>query len=105
MVKKHIPLIALLALVSFSGCQKDQWDDCFTSKGPTITQERCVEGFHTIELEDHIDLVLTEEEDCVVRVRAGQNLLGQIDTEVEGDVLHIRDRNTCNFVRSLPMAI
>ena len=105
MVNKHTTLIALLALLSFSGCQKDQWDDCFTSKGPTITQERCVDPFHTIELDDHVDLVLTEEEGCVLQVTAGQNLLGQVDTDVEDGVLHIRDRNSCNWVRSLPVAI
>ncbi len=95
-LKHAIPLCALLLL----GCEREQWDDCITSAGPMRSEERAVGDFHTIDLSDRVDLVIEERAFGTVSVEAGDNLLGQIITEVENGTLLVRNDMTCNWVRS-----
>lgn len=91
-------LIAVLLPLVFA-CGKDQWDDCITSTGPMQEEERTVEAFHTVLLQDRVDLLL-EERGASIAVQGGSNLLGQVRTEVVDGVLRIRDENRCRWVRS-----
>jgi hypothetical protein len=95
-MRTSIAVMALLLL----GCQREQWDDCITSTGSMTNEERSVPPYHTIELDDRIDLVLLPSSQGLITVTAGRNLLGQVRTEVEDGVLRISNENTCNWVRS-----
>jgi Putative auto-transporter adhesin, head GIN domain len=95
-LRKLIPLSVLL----LSGCQREQWDDCITSAGPMRDEERSVGDFHTIDLDDRVDLVIEERAFGSVSVEAGNNLLGQITTEVNDGILSVRNEMRCNWVRS-----
>jgi hypothetical protein len=92
-------ILVLLALV-LVGCEREQMDDCFTSSGPERTEVREVGGFRVVDLDDRIDLVLDDLPAGTVVVEAGRNLLEQVRTERDGDVLRVRNGNTCNWVRS-----
>ncbi|MBP7409310.1 MAG: DUF2807 domain-containing protein [Flavobacteriales bacterium] len=94
---KHTILLSALLLI---GCEQEQWDDCITSAGPTRNEERIVGDFHTIDLDDRVDLVIEERADGSVSVEAGVNLLGQITTEVSDGTLKVRNGMRCNWVRS-----
>lgn len=82
------------------GCQREQWDDCITSTGPTASEQRAVGGYHGIDLDDRIDLVLDPTTVGKVTITSGRNLLDQVRTEVVDGVLRISNGNTCNWVRS-----
>ena len=95
-LKRAIPLFALLLL----GCEREQWDDCITSAGSMRSEERIVGDFHTVDLDDRVDLVIEERTFGSVSVEAGSNLMGQIATEVSDGTLKIRNEMRCNWVRS-----
>ena len=97
-MKKQLA-IASLALLSFSGCRKELWDDCFTGTGDTVIDERTITGFTGIDISDRFDLVIVPDSVDRVIIETGERLLEQIRTEVEEGTLVIRDGNTCNWVR------
>ncbi len=67
---KHTILLCALLLI---GCEQEQWDDCITSAGPMRSEERIVGDFHTIDLDDRVDLVVIEERaDRFPGLRGGQ---------------------------------
>jgi hypothetical protein len=100
MVMRWSHTIVLLSLVLLAGCGKEQWDDCITSAGPIRTEERSIGTFSKVVLYDRVDLVLEERDAGTVEVEAGRNLLAQVITKMEGDVLVVTNTNTCNWVRS-----
>jgi len=95
---KHLFAIGIVLL--FAGCEQEQWDDCITSTGPMREEERLLAGFHTIDLDDRVDLLLEPRAANSVAVEAGLNLIGQVITEVRDSVLYVRNENRCNWVRS-----
>lgn len=98
MVMKHWVVMMAVLLV---GCEREQWDDCVTSTGPPRIEERSVPAFHSVDLDDRIDLVIEARANGAVAVEGGSNLLGQIETEVVDGVLRLRSTMRCNWVRNL----
>ena len=96
-LKWYIPFVTLL----FMGCEREHWDDCITSAGPQRAEERTLATFAAIDLNDHVDLMFERRAANTVSVEAGGNLLGQVETKVEGGTLSIHNGNRCNWVRSL----
>lgn len=75
--------------------------DCLKGTGKIISETRQVtEAFNTIELEDNVSLVLTQSADYSIIVEAGENLIDLIETELKHNILTIRNKNKCNWVRS-----
>ncbi len=93
-------LAIAVVILLLCGCQREQWDDCITSTGPTVSEQRVVSGHYIIELEDRIDLELDPTTVGKLTVTGGRNLLDQVRTEVVDGILHISNNNTCNWVRS-----
>jgi hypothetical protein len=92
-------LLALLTGAAVAGCQKGG-ADCFTSTGKIITEERILSSFDSIEMNDNVNLILTQDSVQKVEVEAGENIIGKISTEVIDRQLVIHNHNTCNWVRS-----
>jgi hypothetical protein len=84
----------------WQGCQKDGLCDCFKGTGNDITSDRTATAFNTIQLEDKIDLVLTQDTIERITVVAGKHLIDNIETSISNNTLLIRNHNICNFVRS-----
>lgn len=96
----HIALWLLIVAVVIGGCQKGHERDCFKGGGDKAEEEREVASFSRIFLDDNINLVLTQDTVQHVRVRAGENLLDGIRTELdETGMLRIENENRCNWVR------
>jgi hypothetical protein len=91
-----LPLVALFA----PSCNDENAPDCFKSTGRTVQQRRPISAFTEIVLQDDIDLYLTHTEDSTVLVEAGENLMPKIEVTQQGTTLSIRNRNTCNWVRT-----
>lgn len=95
---KILNILAILMLFSAS-CQKASVGDCFKSTGSITVEERHITGFHTIELNDNIDLEFQSSNINSLSIEAGKNLLDGIRTTVVDSVLTIENDNSCNWVR------
>ena len=93
---KYLMISLMLACLA---CSKVQMDDCITSAGPVAEQQRALQDFQRIHIEDKLQLILVQDSVNYVKISGPQNLLGQISTEVEDGQLRFENRNTCNFVR------
>lgn len=94
-----LPLFALL--IGLSSCNKSTGFDCFMSTGSIEKVERSIPYFHSIQLNDNINLYLIQNGQNKLELEAGKNLMNQIQTEVtEDSVLVLANKNTCNWVRS-----
>jgi len=94
----------LLIVMGFSSCKKDP-GDCFKSTGEVITEDRQIEDFSIIVLNDNVDLLLTSSNSNTLTVSAGKNLMSKIITETSGDTLTISNNNSCNWIRSYNVPI
>lgn len=96
-------LLVLLAIVLISGisCNKSPVSDCFVSTGSIKTEVRVIEDFHSIMLQDNINLYLKQNDKNKLVLEAGSNLMSKIVTEVNDEgILEIKNDNRCNWVRS-----
>lgn len=87
-INKAIIWFYLLTLL-LAGCEKLPGEDCFKSTGETVIEHRSVGPFENIVLEDNINLILTQGNEEAISVRAGENLLESIITEVNNNELKI----------------
>jgi hypothetical protein len=94
--------LAVLAFVScLTSCNKSTGFDCFKSTGAIEKVERAIPYFHSIQLNDNVNLYLVQSNQIKLELEAGKNLMNQIVTEVTGDsILVIGNNNSCNWVRS-----
>ncbi len=65
-----------------------------------LIESRVVADFHSIEVDNDIDLYLSQDTLFKLEVEAGENLIDKIQTKVEGGVLNISNENKCNWSRS-----
>ncbi len=86
-------------LLLISGCGKTGID-CFTSTGEIVHEERSVDEFDSIEINNNVNLFISKDSIRKVVVEAGENIITNIITSVENKQLTIRNENTCNWVRS-----
>jgi hypothetical protein len=95
-------LTACLFLLNlcFQSCNQENAFDCIKSTGAVTQEERSLAAFHTIILEDNINLELSTDNPGLARVEAGKNLIAKIDFTYTGDTLIISNKNTCDWVRS-----
>lgn len=91
---------SLVMMVLLLGCRAENMDDCFTSTGKIVTTERFIPSYHSLEISDHIDVYITYGTEQSIQVKAGENLLQHIETNVKNGVLEISNENRCNWVRS-----
>ena len=98
-MKKILYILVVLAAI---GCGTDRNDDCITSMGVVGSELRELEDFTKIYVEDRVKVVLVQDSAKSGRLELSgpENLLGQVTSEIENGELKLRNRNTCNFVRS-----
>lgn len=94
-------VLLIFAVTLFSTCKKSSVLDCFNNTGKIEKTERPVSYFHTIRLNDNVNLHLVQSNQDKLVLEAGTNLMRKIVTEVSEDsVLTISNENSCNWVRS-----
>lgn len=91
-------VLCILFISNFFSCKKENAWDCVKTAGKTISENRTLPPFHTIIIEDKIDVYLKQDQWNVL-VKAGKNLIRNITTEVKSETLYIRNNNKCNFIR------
>ena len=95
------PFICILFCTAFlASCTKnDPLCDCFKSTGSDISETRPAGHFTQIQLENKVDLVLTQDTVERISVTGGKNLIDEVETSISGGCLYIRNHSTCNFMR------
>ncbi|GEQ86921.1 hypothetical protein ULMS_24290 [Patiriisocius marinistellae] len=100
--KTHIiqkALTVFTIVVLLISCNSENGSDCFQSAGTIVETNFTVAPFSEIRVEGEVTLTIVQGEVQEVIVETGENLLSDVQVTVEGDILVIRDDNTCNFVR------
>ncbi|MEI7979920.1 MAG: DUF2807 domain-containing protein [Bacteroidota bacterium] len=100
-MKKYTLIFLFLAVLIAFSCKKENMNDCFTSRGLTTVERRNLDDFRQVKLGKRIHLVLIEDTVNYAVVEAGKNLLPEIITSSDGQLLTIENRNKCNWVRTL----
>jgi hypothetical protein len=100
-MRPSLTILNMMAILAFSSCVDGFLGDCGRGAGPLLREKRDVAAFHTIRLEENVNLHITEDSICSIEVESGQHLLPGIITEVRDSQLFITDRNRCDWVRNL----
>lgn len=96
----YIILVIIIIITTLPGCDKFFLDDCARSSGKVIFESRESADISYISLTDNVNLILEQGSAHSIRVEAGENIIGNIITEIDGNNLYIRNENHCNWVRS-----
>jgi Putative auto-transporter adhesin, head GIN domain len=96
----RIRLCFYFFVIACIACNKSNAPDCFQQAGENKMEWRSLGDYQRIDLRDNIHLILVQSADEKIAVEGPTNLLPEIKTEIDHDVLVITNENTCNFVRS-----
>jgi hypothetical protein len=94
-----LSLLIFVALL-VSSCQKANRLDCIKRSGSITTENRVLGSFSIIEVYDNVQVFLIQDTSNFILIKAGENLLSNIATSIEGQTLVIKNKNKCNFTRS-----
>jgi hypothetical protein len=104
-LKIPISIILLPLALLLATCSKDE-GVCISSTGKIITRDRGSQPYHTIEVSDNINLILTQDTAVHnITVEAGENLIDGIITKIDSGRLVIRNENSCNWLRSFAIPV
>ncbi len=98
-------LIMFLLATLFASCKKEQMDHCLMGTGEIKTENRTLESFSHLVLNDVITVNYVQSQNYGLSLRAGEKLMPGIKTEVKNGVLYITNENRCNWVRSFKKKI
>lgn len=90
-----LPLL-IVTLLIYCGCSKP---GCLGNEGQVITLTRTLGSFDTLVLEDNIDLVLVQGGENQAEITAGERIIPNIVTELDGRTLRIRNSTDCRWMR------
>lgn len=99
-MKAILVLSLMLSGFFFYSCSKEKTFDCIKSTGDTNKEDRYFDNFSIIEVYDNINVILVQDLAGKITLEAGENLLPKITCEQNGNKIIIRNKNTCNWVRS-----
>ena len=95
------PALAAALALGLGACGPGHGTDCLKSTGPIITQRRTVAaGLVTVTAFDNVDLRLVQDAQTYAEVRAGENLIDDIELTRKGNALEIANTSRCNWARS-----
>lgn len=100
MVRKTFLYLYILFLIPFLGCNETGFD-CIKKAGNTATVTLTLPPFHSLNINDGINIIIKEGNFQEVKLTTGENLITGIKTVVDSlGFLNISSDNTCNWVRS-----
>lgn len=89
--------LTLLVVLLQNACSPAE---CLKRTGEIVKEERVVNDFNTLIINDNVEVTLRNDSSNIVTVETGKNLISSIKTEVEGSILKVTNENTCNWARS-----
>lgn len=104
MVKYFLWTIGIFLLLSLSGCNKE--GVCLKSTGKTVKESRAAQAFHYLEVNDNINVMLTQDStQYAITVEAGENLIAGIAADINDGHLVLQNNNTCDWLRSYSVPV
>ena len=92
---KHKLIISIICLLAaFTSCKKAP-----ISIGPIVTQTRALDDFTELHVFDNINISLVRSDTCFIEITTGKNIIDNITTEVNGNILSICNTTTLNWMR------
>lgn len=91
---KVLIILTLTVFAAFTSCKKAP-----LTVGKTITETRALADFSEVRLNDNISLSLMRSDTNYIVITTGENILENITTEIDGDVLTISNTTTLNWIR------
>lgn len=95
-----IVFIITISLLLAWSCKKADERTCFKSTGDIIEETRPVPEFNVLQINDALNITLTQDTFNSIKIKGGENLIPFIKTENQENTLIIWNDNTCNFLRS-----
>ena len=83
----------------FFGCNSENGFDCFQKTGTIIQTEVEVADFSRIIVWEGVQLFIQQGDVQKVIIETGENLLNDIEVSVNGDLLSLKNKNECNYIR------
>jgi hypothetical protein len=87
-----------VVFIGFSGCSKS--GGSLTNTGTIIQEERRLGNFDSINVQNYVNLLLTQDSVNKVVVEAGENVISGITTEVINNQLFVNNTLKFNWLRS-----
>lgn len=87
----HLSIFALVFCLLISSC-----NEAIKGSGDIITETRTVDDFTKVEVEDAFDVRIIQADEFLVEVRADDNLINRISTEVTNDNLKVKYDGSVN---------
>lgn len=100
MRKSGIITFSVIVLLSSFACDNENTPDCLKKTGDLIEKEILLDRFESIHVKDEVDIHLHNSNERRVVLKAGKNLIQEIDFEINDEVLTISNYNRCNWRRS-----
>jgi len=102
MEKKRLSFLFFVLLTFLlASCGKDSFLDFAKSTGETVTITRPNgEGFTKINLNDDVNLIISQGSSYSIKLEGGTNVLPAVETSVTDNTLTIKNNNTVNWLRS-----
>lgn len=95
-IKSIILFVCLLCLLS--ACEETF--DCFKGTGKMTVETRNLGSFSSLHIDDDIHVELVQDSITKVEIRAGSNLMDELETSVIDGTLYLRNNNACKWGRS-----
>ena len=94
--------LLFVPLLLMASCNSPDAPDCLKSTGRTTIVERYTGSVpRVLEVYDNIDVYLTQDSATEIRIEGGKNILPDVKLEEKAAGHYVlRNRNTCNWVRS-----
>lgn len=89
-------IVILLIFGSMHSCKNG---NCLQTAGSESSENRILEPFKSIDIYNFFDVYLISDTSNKIEIKAGTNLITNIETSVSEGVLTIRDLNTCTFIK------
>src|SRR3954465_11217106 len=93
-------LVFLSSLIFFSSCKKENRCDCIKRTGDIVTEIRSLKAFDRLQVEENVNVFLTQDSIQEVKVEAGEHLISLVETAIVDGTLTIRNKNKCNWARA-----
>ena len=97
MRKKRLHIVIIFCLLLATGCGLSE--DCFKGNGTAIIKTFSFENFTKIKVYEGIGLVVKEGPNYEVKIAAPSSILDNIEVKMDGSMLVVKDRSTCNLAR------
>lgn len=99
-------LFSCLAIVLlFVSCNSEIIPDCYREPGATITRIDAVPAFNQINIGEGVNLVVKQDAVAEVKVETGENIIGDVSTEVIDGVLYVKNNLKCSLGTTVPARV